>query len=143
MISGSGGIHAHAAGPMSLIPFSGRLAARAGAPAQVPTLPPCVVTYNAGWPYGSRAAEREVAMVKPKMTVALARALDDVEGYLRQAHEEARKRFAEAGFQHPPDLEPHFECLRCDCDHFTPKRSGGTCDTPGCGHSFFSHNAPR
>jgi hypothetical protein len=68
------------------------------------------------------------------------KALQETEASLARAAGAARHRLQTEGLL--PDTEPHFECLQCDCNKFTPRPGGGGCATPGCGHSFFSHNFP-
>jgi hypothetical protein len=86
----------------------------------------------------------EVPMGTRHLTEAQAKALDDIEAHLEDAYADARERLAAVGIG-GRETEPHFECLRCDCDSFTsPGMHGdGNCATPLCGHSFRSHNIPR
>jgi hypothetical protein len=81
-------------------------------------------------------------MAKKELTTAQAKALNDAEAYFKRAYDEARARLSATDFG-SGSAEPHFECMRCDCDGYTPpKHGGGNCKTPRCGHSFFSHNIP-
>ena len=78
-------------------------------------------------------------MAEQQLTDVQQRALGDFEQYVRTAYVDARAKLADQGFR---NLDPHFECLRCRCDHFKSSPQGGRCATSGCGHPFFSHDIP-
>ena len=81
-------------------------------------------------------------MAKRTLTDEQRKVLDNVESSLSKALEDASARMAGAGFDpNEPPTNGSFGCLRCDCEGFR----GGPgitvrCRTPGCGHSFFSHD---
>ena len=70
--------------------------------------------------------------------------LDAVEKDINAMLEKSRESLAQARL--PIGAEETTHCLRCSCDNYTrPHPESGAhrpsnCVTPGCGHSFFSHN---